>query len=532
MDKIIKLSSQQGFAAAWTDAETTPSSLNLVDFVIPRGLNIDMSRSYMSFNSQIVNTTNATPINARFTFNADGADDYNVPTAALIKNIYVRNDRGLVESVRKADTLACGLWCLTNSAETRKNDLNTFAKYVNGRGNGNYTSYQLDCVTDNVAPNGTDINVAHVSKNVERDIKIPLKDVLGIGGTEAYSTDIMGETRIHAELNMDKLSSQHLGGNELTSIMFDSTTAYGAMEGDVVADGATFGFELITSGNYGDWQYICPFFVGAQVVLNAVATPSAGGAGVPILFTTTITAMQYQTNNTKPATGADPNTNFSKVIITIADEVYDNDTSGVEQTITAVTINYDGANLALQNVINRAELCVYTIPDDGNMPTSLTYPTYTTEEDNGNGLKSFNRQYIIEPEADAVLVALCNDGNILPNRTNVNSYRYAINQDSQTGNRDIDMCNNTGLGSPLQFDRLQRCLDTQMAVGFRNAQLRFYKNSVVTQEDVYDTPVAMICETVPESRDSKMLNLNIETGDAGTDGVQKMVLYKHMYKTI
>ena len=524
MDKIIKITSQQGFAAVWTNTETTPSSLNLVDFVIPTNMTVDLSRSYMSFNSQINNTTNDTPINARWVFNADAGNDMNVPTAALVRNISVRNNRGLVESVRKADTLACGLWGLTNSAETRKNDLNTFAKYVNGRGSGNYTSVQLDCVTDNTSPNGQNVNTLHTSGNLDRDIKIPLKDVLGIGGASAYSTSIMGETRIHAELNFGELSSEQLGGDELTSIMFDQTTAYGAMEGDTVADGAAFGFELISTGGYGDWQYLNPFFVGAQVILNAVATPSAGGAGVAILKTTTITSMRYQNDNTLSATA---NTQLGKVIITIADEVYDNDTSGVEQAITAVTLNYDGANLALQNVINRAELCLYTIPDDGNMPNSLTFPTYTTEEDNGNGLLSFNRQYIMEAEADAVIVALCSTNNILPNKP-MDSYRYAIDQIEQTGNRDITMCNTTQLGSPLQFERLQRCLDSQIGVGFRNAHLRFYKNSVATQEDVYDTPISMICETLPVSQDSKMLNLSIDA--AG--GVDKMVIYKHIIKTI
>ncbi len=527
MDKVIKISSQQGFAASWVNTDVTPSNLNLIDFVIPRGLNVDMSRSYMSFNSQINNTTNDTPINARWVFNGNAGDDYNVPTAALIKNIHVRNDRGLVESVRKADTLACGLWGLTNNAETRKNDLNTFSKFVNGRGIGNYTSVQLDCVTDNTAPDGTDINALHVSNNVSRDIKVPLKDVLGIGGAEAYSTNIMGETRIHAELNFGELTSEHLGGAEATSLMFDGTTNYGAMEQQTVADGADFGKEIITEGAYGDWQYACPFFVGAQVVINFSTTPSAGGATTPRgPLTTTITSMKYQTNNEKPSTGADPNTNFAKVILQVADNLFNNAT-GVEQVVSAILVNYDGVNLALQNVINRAELCLYTIPDDGNMPTSLTYPTYSTEEDNGVGLGSFSKQYLIEPEADAVLIAACNNNNILPIRP-LTSYRYAINQDEQTGNRDIEVCSATALGSPLQFDRLQRCLDSQLAVGFRNAQLRFYKNDEAAQADVYNAaPISMICETVPTTQDSKMLNLNIESA-----GLQKLVIYKHMYKTI
>ncbi|MGI9555063.1 MAG: hypothetical protein ACR2M6_03725 [Vampirovibrionia bacterium] len=526
MDKVIKISSQQGYAGTWLNTGTAPSSLNLLDFTIDRGLNIDMSRSYISLNSQINNTTNAQPINARWKFQSDGANDANVPTAALIKNVTLRNDKGLVESVRRVDTLACSLFGLTNSAEDRKNDLNTFSKFVDGRGVGNYTSVQLDCITDNTAPNGSDVNPLHNSKSISRDIKIPLKDVLGCCGAERYSTDNMGQTRIHCEMNADLLSSEHLGGAEDTSNMFDGATKYGKMTDETVADGADFGTEHISEGAYGDYQYVCPFYVGQQVIINFSTTPSAGGATTPRgPITTTIVSMKYQTNNEKPSTGADPNTNFAKMIFQVANNIFNNAT-GVEQVVSAILMKAD-TTLALQNVISRAELCLYTIPDDGNMPTSLTFPTYTTEEDNGTGLTSFNRQYMLEPEADAILVALCNDNVILPARA-IKSYRYAIDQDEQTGNRDIPVCSNNLLGSPLQYDRLQRCLDSQIAVGFRNAQLRFYNSAEAAQTAVYGSPIAVIAETCEESKDSKMLNLNIESDQA----IQKMVIYKHMYKTI
>lgn len=531
MEKIIKISSQQGFAGVWQNTATAPSNLNLVDFVIPSGLNVDLSRSYMSFNSQINNGTNDTPINARWKLNVDNANDYNVPTAALIKNAHIRNDRGMVESLRKVDSLACGLWGLTNSAETRKNDLNTFAKYVDGRGIGNYTSYQLDCVTDNTAPDGSTVNAQHVSKNLSRDIKIPLKDVFGIGGAEKYSTNNFGETRIHCETNFSLLKSEHLGGAEDTSNMFDGATKFGAMVGkNNIADGDSYGTDMVSSGAYGDWQFVSPFFQGQQVELSYDVVPSAGGAAVPTTLTSTIVSIKYQTNNTLLATGATPNTNFSKVIITLANDVYSN-ASGVAQDIENLLVKYDKNALDLQNVINRAELCLYTIPDDGDMPNSLTFPTYSTEEDNGNGLTSLSRQYMIEPEADAFLIACCNNNTVLPNRS-LSSYRYAIDQDEQTGNRDIDVCSDTKLGSPLQYDRLQRCLDSQIAVGFRNAQIRFYKNDETNQDNVYGSPISMICETLDETQDSKMLNINIETAVGGGAGVQKMVIYKHMYKTI
>ena len=313
--------------------------------------------------------------------------------------------------------------------------------------------------------------------------------------------------------------------------MFDGSTKFGAMVGkNNIADGASYGTDMVSLGAYGDWQYVCPFFQGQQVELSYDVVPSAGGVAVPTTLTSTIVSIKYQTNNTLLATGATPNTNFSKVIITLANDVYSN-ASGADQNVVNLLVKYDKTALDLQNVINRAELCLYTIPDDGDMPNSLTFPTYSTEEDNGNGLTSLSRQYMIEPEADAVLIACCNNNTVLPNRS-LSSYRYAIDQDEQTGNRDIDVCSDTKLGSPLQYDRLQRCLDSQIAVGFRNAQIRFYKNDETSQDNVYGSPISMICETLDETQDSKMLNLNIETAVGGGAGVQKMVIYKHMYKTI
>ena len=256
--------------------------------------------------------------------------------------------------------------------------------------------------------------------------------------------------------------------------MFDGTSMYGKMEGTTtLAAEADFGAVLETTGSYGDWQYVMPFFEGQQLLLNFDAG-DAGATTPQAEQTRTIVSIKYQNDNT-----ATPPTDTSKVFITLDANIYTNPngSGGAAQTVENILIKYDKANLTLQNVINRAELCLYTIPDDGDMPNSLTFPTYTTEADNGNDLTSFNRQYVLEPEADAVLIACCDANNILPTR-NINSYRYAINQE--------------------------------------------------VQADVYSSPITMICETLDTSADSKMLNLNIET----TDPLKKLLIYKHMYKTI
>jgi hypothetical protein len=51
-DKVIRINSVQGFADEFNN--TTPSTiLNLCDFVIPRGLTVDLGKSYVAFNTQI-----------------------------------------------------------------------------------------------------------------------------------------------------------------------------------------------------------------------------------------------------------------------------------------------------------------------------------------------------------------------------------------------------------------------------------------------------------------------------------------------
>ena len=516
MDRVIKITSQQGFSEQWT-VGNEPQNLNLCDFVIPSGMAIDLSRSYISFNSEITNDSGF-PVNAAWHLDTDNNERFNCPTAALIRNAHVRNDRGQVESVRRIDTLACGLWSMTNTAESQKSDMNSFSVLEDGRGINNHTSYLLDCVTNNMSNNGGVLQTM-TSTNLQRDLKVPLKDILGIGGAEQYSTTIFGETRLHLETNFKKLKSSILGGDEDASLMFNLTNNYGDIVGATVAGGGSYSVILETSGSYGDWQKICPFFVGQRVQCRAAVSAGAGDIDVD----RTIIAMQFQTDNT-----ANPPTGLAKVFITIDSSIFNNGLApgaGNDRTLSAVNIRAR-TTAALTNTINRAELVLHTIDDDGNMPDTLTYPTYTTEEDNGNLLTSFNKQYICEAEADAVLIACCNNGSILPNRS-IESYRYAINQEEQTGNRDIPVCNSIQIASPLQFDRLQRCLEQQIGVGWRNGQMRFYKQ-IVAQSLAHDSPITMICETLEELPESKMLNISIECAAQ----LQQLIIYKHITKTI
>ena len=513
-DKVIRLTSRQGFAATWLNAET-PKTLNLVDFTIPAGLVVNMAKSYIAFNSEITNTAGEI-VNASSVLPTHGANPYNVPNSALIRNCSIDcSTAGQLESITRQDSLACGIWGLAHTAEEARGDMNTLAAYNGSQGESIFTSFNLDSVANNVTNDGTTIvaglnGAPLTSANIDRDIKVPLKDIFGIGAVEDFDTSKWGEVNIHCETNFKLLKSKQWGGSEDADLGFDATTTQGACQDIALGVGDLLTSAILTL-QYGDWQNAMPFYVGQTIIFNSTAT---GGLlpAVPADLELVIASVQFQLDNTtSPPTGA------SRVKLTFEPNAYPAVT--VTGTMTPVLIKAKVDDATLRNTINRAELVLY-LSDSQDTADAYEYITYTSEQDNGNGINSFNRGYMVEGDAENVMIACCDTGDILP-ATNIESYRYAIDNDEQTGSRDIPT------GQPLQYERLQRCLEGSAQIPFKNAQLKFY-NQTDVQAGVYDSPITMICETLLTSNEHKMLNLNIECAA----GLQQLILYKQIPRQI
>jgi hypothetical protein len=78
---------------------------------------------------------------------------------------------------------------------------------------------------------------------------------------------------------------------------------------------------------------------------------------------------------------------------------------GAEVNVSAIKLNavVDQVNTV---VVNSAQLVLYTV-DNEEPSENYTYKTWTTEEDNGNGLQNFNRQYMVEPECINLISCTC-----------------------------------------------------------------------------------------------------------------------------
>ena len=268
---------------------------------------------------------------------------------------------------------------------------------------------------------------------------------------------------------------------------------------------------------YGEWEYTYPFFVGQTILCSATASQGTS----PVDVERTITSIQYNLDNT-----ATPPTGGSKVFITLDAGFFTNG----EATATGLTDILFKAKVddtSLRNTINRAELVLFTRNDLSRDETAdeYDYMTFSTEEDNGNGIANFNRSYMLEPECENFVVACPGDGDILP-ASDITSYRYAIDNVEQTGNRDVAVRSSTAIGSPMQYERLIRALDVGMRMPLRNAQLQFY-NQLTTQLLAYDKPISVIVETTTRTPAHKMLNLSIVS-----PALRQLILYKQLPRNI
>lgn len=517
-EKVVRITSQQGFSAEWLNA-AKPQTLNLCDFTINAGMGvIDMSKSYISFNSLIDHPTEV--VNAGFFLQTNAAaDQYNVPTSALIRNCHISAANvGQLESIRRQDTLGITMFGLTHTAEEKKSDMNVLSAYNDGRGVDQRTTYGLEAVVNNVSPDGSTIDAADVSRNITRDLKIPLKDIFGIGAAEDWDLRKWGETRIHLETNFQELKSHQWGGDEQNAQGFDGSTPQGAFQPmPAIAAAASNPTVIESTLGYGEWEYTFPFFVGQTILCSATASQGTSPADVE----RTITSIQYQLDNT-----ATPPTGNAKVYITL-DAAFFTNAEASATDLTDVLFKAKVDDSTLRNTINRAELVLFTRNDLGRDDTAneYDYMTFSTEEDNGNGIANFNRSYMLEPECENFVVACPGDGDILP-ASDITSYRYAIDNVEQTGNRDVIVKSSTAIGTSMQYERLIRALDVGMRMPLRNAQLAFY-NQTATQALAYDKPISAIVETTVRTPAHKMLNLSIKSA-----ALRQLCIYKQLPRNI
>ena len=543
-EQVIKIQSQQGFSE-----QAAPGSFirKLVDFIIPGGggNSYDLSKSYININVELANLNIASGLAApagilssdTALFNtdivckgglvsSDGDTAINAQNTVLVRNASMFSaSRGMVESIRRVDTLRYLLYDLENSKTQKNVNLNQLGPVTGARQQSNMTSSMIQAIPINVDVNGV-ADTSLTSRAITRDIQIPISDIFGVGNA-VWNGAVYGDTRIHMELNMNRLDLISLGTAEDTE---DGPEALGGFSFGAADDVGTaavpiaagteiksFDLELL----YSDPGFMMPFYVGQAVLVdfeeNIEVTPITdpktydppNDIGVVVI----IESIQWSVGANTLAGDPRCNVTFRTPIYTVqpAAAAY---LSGI--TMRAANCELVDPALRAQIRVNKAEIVLTQVETPG--PSQIDYTTYSTEEVQGNNLQSFNRQYIVEPNAQNLIVATVPAGHTEPTQ-DWTDYQIAINNENQTGNRPVYYHRN------LHQDRILRFMNNR---GQTTESLRLEGRRVNDADIESVNAHFIITETLPITQGTKAVDLEINS----QNGMQDIIAYKELIRSI
>lgn len=523
MEQILKIQSEQGFSE--TAKPTAFINSKLIDLVIPGNTgSYDLSKTYVNLNMELVNAPNASqPASATATdtalynneiiYNGDlgGTNPSTiVPCSAIVRNADMFSaNKGMVESIRRVNTLRQILWNLENDKAEQHDGLDKFGTFQGRRGLNNRTSSLNQIIGSNV--NNAGIASTKKAHALSRDFRIPLSDLFGVGNA-MWNSDVFGDTRIHLEIEPNLLGIAQLGGNEFTST-FDPAGVnlpFGKGLDTTLGGGVDFGTTspIVLSIPYFDPQLDCPFYVG-QAVKASCTGSVAGGTGDKFSVIESI-AFFGDTNSTNPPAGD------QRCRVTLRDKLITS--NGAGETMTNVRLEaLISATADDQIRINRAEIVLSQMPGV-DAPTGIDYRTYSTEETQGVNQTSYNKQIIVEPNCQNLIIAHCPSGKTQPSEA-WTSYRLAINNKDVAGNRDIHY------NKSLHEDRILRFMNNR-GQNVSNLTLKQIGTSETqganNQVDYYP-----ILETMPLTQGDKLVNLELNSA-----GAKDVIFYKELVRSI
>ena len=481
MNKEIKLNSVEG--GPYT------TSQNRVSFEIPSDGVYDLQSSYINLNCEIQVTETSTaegigiyPMDVLV--GGTGTDRPQYPNTSLVKNCSMRTARtGMVEDIRRSDQLQNLIYAL-NRSETQK-DSRSYDAVSQIPNQVNVQQYGLY----------RDINKLGTVKSKQNDIapiKIKLEDLFDFCA-QAIEVDTQkcGTITIRCELNIDKLAPvQRFKSDDWPDALksnFEEVNAQG--------DANT----IQTKSKFTNLDQ-SPYYVGQKLKVSATG---AGGAGNITDKDAVVDQIVWNPDGT----------------ISLSFEQKWGDV-GAGESYTAIEV--ETQDIAAASIsINFAEIVLTRLAKDKSDFSQIEYSTYSTEQTNGNGLTSFQNQFQIEAESDAVLIAFPSDNDDLQSvNGDVQSYRLRLDNVDLT-DRDVEM------DGPLHYDRLNMSM-TQLRMrlrdlsqNLRNVDESNFLDSILDD----DTTTNMIMSPVQQKIQEKLLQVNI---NAAGGGVNKLSIFKHL----
>lgn len=437
LNQVVKIPSEQS-------AFDTSGAKNNVDFVLPAGQVYDLSRSYIALTVEVRNfiASGAEILAKNFLSLSNSIDGVvsdsvkavHIPSGAvLVKNAHMSSqNNGKISDVRRVDKYAFTKAQYEKTTEDSRNDVGTLNSHI--------------IENSTIAGNVNEYNTygREVSRNRTHDVRIPLKDILPYCRNSAHDGNKHGDTRLHTEINLDKLK------NEIVSlsgqINAPVTAGAGAFRAGQVkinefkdqtfqAAVPTTGRTMLTKAIYGS-KNAMPFYVGEQITIAGNLHFNGGGSEVlPANVARTIVEINRSAgddieiilDNVIPSTTAVSN----------GDEFRDLVVSDLAVDTTKETIT-----------INNIEL-VSEIVQDAPKSGVVTYDTVLSEEDTYTASNSLNRVYDIPPMCKNFYIMFFKGGGVASDDAHLNNYRVTIDNVEQSQA-------NVVIGSPEHIDNIMR----------------------------------------------------------------------------
>lgn len=493
MTQFVKFNSRQGVINA---------NNNLVDFDIPPDAVYDLTKSYVNimcslevsqFDLTGAVVANPTP-NPYFITRSDLTTPAELFNIVFVKNYEFKNQQdGTLEYIRNVDVLTQHLNTYMFSEEEKKS---VEYRQINRAMTRNNVLGGL-----NVELNGEG---AVPSRNLNVfPVKLPLSQLGSMGLMSTYDSTKKGNTRLHLELNLDKLICRPVYFNDQNDGSGVNYPVNNFTDVDTITAGVAVSVTGLTITNTPKVKSDSPYFVGQKLVV----TFSVGG-GTDQLKQVVVTQIDFINTDNTPTAAA---TDLGKIKLTL-DQPVVTLASGDVFTGKVDYCNYDNVPLKVE----RAELVLHRYNQTPAATGPVSFRTFTTEQFNAGGTTRLLKNFEVEPNAMNLLVLNPSNGPVCVN-TGQTTYRISVDN-IPTTDRVVPT-----VQSPLYNDKL--------VSGFVNmgknlkSLVEFNKDITKVQEQPVQRLLTII-EPLAITNNIKLVQLDFED----STGLNNINLYKQVLK--
>tara|TARA_R110002153_G_scaffold185499_1_gene338593 strand:- start:6232 stop:7773 length:1542 start_codon:yes stop_codon:yes gene_type:complete len=511
VNKVIKISSNQG-------GNFTATS-NLVDFDIPADGIYDLSKSYVNLTCSVSqpgadgsnNGGNATYM--PFIRMADEAGNHVnavLPNVSVIRNCDLScANRGVISDIRRVDVLRSNLQQYSDSSdELKSKNYKLFTPSYPD-------SQQINSIFREIVKEGNKLSL-----NKSAGIRVPLSHLFGFGNIENYDTVKYGKTRLHLELQPEKvLVSQYLGntdaGNQWSRT--DTKNQFQDATATISSDLTTFNWFAGSDVAQPLDLRESPFWVNQKIRVSATA--GVGRAGGDLV---NVVRRIVSINWRRGVVGV----NQANLEITLNSPISTGGNLTGTETYTGITFDGDATTSDVFSIDNAELVLEKNMNPPIDMPDELSYTEFSTEEHNCNGVQNFQRMFECEPECMNLYILKADS--ILSFEGDLQSWRLRSDNIDLT-NRKVES------HSPLALDRVQMTMENS-GKKVDNLNERAHETHIVRADSseyykLADKSLVMVCNPLPITPRAKQVQVNMTNSKAASD-LNRICLFKENFKSI